>query len=388
MWARNDSFSSYDYSSFRRLSASPPAENEIIIIASHHKTGTILSQKIFARVCGIMKWCCVFHVTKDSLVAVKHSLLNEPVKLMGHTQWAWNPNELGSPYRFVHFYRDPYKKIASGYRYHMDGVEAWCKKPLFYQQACNPPPPNKTVTKKDVFHFCQSVHLCEPCCRMEHEARYAQPHNKKLAHGSRGEQAFAARPAAEYHFICKHLSGVNVSLMDALEKSESFDQAVRIEASIDFYENLRMARIINNTWNDPRSLNIDLDDFMNNYEDSVRSILHHLNLKLTAHEIEDIVADLQFYDIDNSPIYRYSQSNPLMNHINQEAAAEKQAVKDVLAQDTAIRSFYQPIFDLMNTAIHNVGTSVGARNAREKSQTARSLLASPQQHLRLIGLGE
>lgn len=89
MHARNDSFSSYDYGSFRRLqeepTPAPSSQNEIIIIASHHKTGTILSQKIFARVCAIMKWCCVFHVTKDSLVAVKHSLANEPVKLMGHT---------------------------------------------------------------------------------------------------------------------------------------------------------------------------------------------------------------------------------------------------------------------------------------------------------------
>ena len=223
---------------------------------------------------------------------------------------------------------------------------------------------------------------------MEHEARYAQPHSKRLPHGSSGEEVFAARPAAEYDFICKHLSGINVSLMDSLEKSENFGQAVRIEASIDFYENLRMARIINSTWNDPRSLNIDLDDFMNNYEESVRSILHHLNLKLTVQEIEEIVTDLKFYDIDSSPIYRYSQSNPLMNHINQEAVAEKIAIKEILAEDIAIRSFYQPIFELMDTAIHNIGSSLGARNARKSFLSARSLLTPPQQHLREVGLNK
>lgn len=369
MHARNDSFSSYDYGSFRHLQAvSPRSSHEIIIIASHHKTGTILSQKIFARVCAIMKWCCVFHVTKDSLVAVKHSLANEPVKLMGHTQWAWNPSELGVPYRFVHFYRDPYKKVASGYRYHLDGVEAWCKKPLYYPSACKLPD-RASATKRQVFEFCQSVHLCEPCCRLEHEARYAHHHAASALHHSHtggADVVYSARPESEYAFVCKHLSGINVSLTDALQNSVSLEEALRIEASIDFYENLRMARIVNSTWNDPHSLNIDLDDFMGSYETSVRMILHHLNLQLPASDMEEIVSELNFYDIENSPIYRYSQSNPLMNHINQEATDEKIAIKEILAHDTTLRTFYKPIIDLMDVALKEVRTSVGAKNALRK----------------------
>lgn len=31
-------------------------------------------------------------------------------------QWIWHPNELGVPYKFVHFYRHPFKKIVSGFR--------------------------------------------------------------------------------------------------------------------------------------------------------------------------------------------------------------------------------------------------------------------------------
>jgi hypothetical protein len=53
----------------------------VVIVGSHHKTGTYLTQKIFARICSVMKWCCVFHVTKDSLVAVRHTLMTEPGKL-------------------------------------------------------------------------------------------------------------------------------------------------------------------------------------------------------------------------------------------------------------------------------------------------------------------
>lgn len=360
MRSRNDSFSSYEYESFRQLSSSVSTGHEIIIIASHHKMGTILSQKIFARVCAVMKWCCVFHVTKDSLIAVQHSLANEQVKLMGHTQWAWNPHDLGVPYRFVHFYRDPYKKVASGYRYHLDGVEAWCKKPLFYAQACRPPT-RGAATKREVYEFCQSVHLCEPCCRMEHEARYVE-HHKSSSHHGPADNSYAAKADSEYAFMCKYLRGVNVSLMNALENSK-IEEAIRIEASVDFFENLRMARIVNSTWEDPRSLNIDLDYFMGNYEQSVSAILHHLNLDLTPRALQEIVGELNFYDIENSPIYRFSQSNPLMNHINQEASDEKIAIKETLKRDEELRSFYKPIFDLMSTALRDSTSSRGAKNA-------------------------
>jgi hypothetical protein len=31
-------------------------------------------------------------------------------------QWVWHPSELNVPYKFLHFYRHPFKKIVSGYR--------------------------------------------------------------------------------------------------------------------------------------------------------------------------------------------------------------------------------------------------------------------------------
>lgn len=37
---------------------------------------------------------------------------------------------------------------------------------------------------------------------------------------------------------------------------------LRVEAAIDYYESLRMARLLNHTSSDPASLNIDLDFFM------------------------------------------------------------------------------------------------------------------------------
>lgn len=87
----------------------------IILWGSHHKTGTYLAQKIFAHMCSRMKWCCIFLVTRDSINLLEEKLQQESVHVMGHTQWLWLPNELGlKNYRFVHFYRTPYKKIVSG----------------------------------------------------------------------------------------------------------------------------------------------------------------------------------------------------------------------------------------------------------------------------------
>ena len=51
-------------------------------------------------------------------------------------QWVWHPKELGVPYKFVHFYRHPFKKIVSGFRYHLEGAEAWTKKVYQYNNTC------------------------------------------------------------------------------------------------------------------------------------------------------------------------------------------------------------------------------------------------------------
>lgn len=45
-------------------------------------------------------------------------------------QWIWHPNELGVPYKFVHFYRHPFKKIVSGFRW--ASPAPFCLCPVFY----------------------------------------------------------------------------------------------------------------------------------------------------------------------------------------------------------------------------------------------------------------
>ena len=43
------------------------------------------------------------------------------------------------PYKFVHFYRHPFKKIVSGFRYHREGAEAWTKRAHQYNNTCHYP---------------------------------------------------------------------------------------------------------------------------------------------------------------------------------------------------------------------------------------------------------
>lgn len=85
-----------------------------------------------------------FASPRASIHAIKDALLSENVHVLGHSQvrlrenlvydmmwstrmipfisqtklqWVWHPKELGVPYKFVHFYRHPFKKIVSGFRW-------------------------------------------------------------------------------------------------------------------------------------------------------------------------------------------------------------------------------------------------------------------------------
>lgn len=115
----------------------PHYHKPIIYWGTHHKTGTFLAKKIFSKICAKMNWCCIFLSSRDSIHAVNGALQSEPVDVLGHNHWVWGPKfERMKNYRFIHFYRDPFKKIISGYRYHYDGIEEWTKKILPFEKAC------------------------------------------------------------------------------------------------------------------------------------------------------------------------------------------------------------------------------------------------------------
>ncbi len=73
-----------------------------------------------------------------------------------------------------------------------------------------------------------------------------------------------------YDFQCRNLGPMKtLSLSDTLKLLPPKD-GLRVEASIDYYETLRMAHIFNHTYHDPFSFNIDLDDLMSDYSHYVR----------------------------------------------------------------------------------------------------------------------
>lgn len=150
--------------------------------------------------------------------------------------------------------------------------------------------------------------------------------------------------------MCNTLPQITISLMDSLTNLP-LEQGIRIEAAIDYYETLRMAKIYHQTKNDPNSLNIDLDTFMNNYTSTLYLILDKLELtkKLPPHTISTIIDDLEFYDVNKSPIYRFSMSNPFYNHVDphQEVGAGIN-LNEYIYNDTDIVTLYKPILKLLD----------------------------------------
>ena len=53
------------------------------------------------------------------------------------------------------------------------------------------------------------------------------------------------------------------------------------KSGLQYYENLRMARIFNATFDDPNSLQIDIDDLIENYSATMRRILKHVGVEPT-----------------------------------------------------------------------------------------------------------
>ena len=166
-------------------------------------------------------------------------------------------------------------------RYHRDGVESWTKKAHPHSLSCkyvsrspdidihtstiinitssqqyqlhedgsSPTTSDQKhyLSRNEIVDFCKSVQLCQTCCRVEHDTATTS-HDHRPVYALRNG-------SGEYEFLCEHLgktlndTGTLHTTLGALSES----QGLLTEASIDYYENLRMARIVNHTWDDPFS---------------------------------------------------------------------------------------------------------------------------------------
>lgn len=346
----------------------------IVIWGTHHKTGTFLAKKLFSKICSTLEWCCLFHVTRDSVFAVENALETEPINAMGHNQWIWHPHELNiTNYKFIHFYRNPLRKVVSGYSYHYDGTEQWTQKPLEYEKIC--PLTNNFVqsiknsnesaivpiSKHQVFDYCSGIHLCETCCRRDHE--YFGSDNSlsdlRVATDVYNTKEYRLRSPQEYEYICNHLGRMNGSSIQQTLMNLPPREGILVEAALDYYENLRMAKLVNLTANDPDTLNIDLDYLTRNYQKATMKILTHLKDLIPKKLFDSIHDDLQFYNLETSTLYRWSMSNPIINHVtstkekkesNGVSLTSKELFK-ILQNDPTVMKLYQPLLDSMHQVI-------------------------------------
>lgn len=367
------------------------SKRPVVIFGTHHKTGTFLAKKLFAKICSRMMWCCLFHVTRESIHSIKDALQLEPVNALGHNQWIWYPNALGiRDYRFIHFYRDPFRKIISGYRYHADGIEEWTKKPLSFDRICSSPllqsnssdsPLSNSSAllaqssmRTAVWEYCSYIHLCETCCRMAHEVPVLMREDRQEQYNISIETTL--RSNYEYQFMCDNLGQATVDhRLGVVNHSPSLQEKLKVypprrsiltEAALDYYESLRMAQILNHTADDPRTLNIDLDDMTAHYSKMTWQILHHLKDVIPSEVRRSLHDDLRFYDLNSSPLYRLGMSNSFVSHVHPVTAADHRTSNDssllppasserllsILQSDPIVTKLYQPIYELMKSVQH------------------------------------
>ena len=354
-----DSIDTYDY-------ISKDESNFVVFWGTHHKTGTYLAQKLSSTICVAMKWCCIFHVTRDSTHALQKSFGEDTVHSLAHSQWIWYPEEFGLRYKFVHMYRAPVQKLISGWGFHMHGVEGWTRSPDHsYPDVCTDPLRDKAaglpIKRNALLEHCHHVHLCEACCRREHENRFDRAivrDNQTEALSSMSDaynrnKTYTTRKSNEYKILCKNLSKIkkNISLSDNY-KSMSTEDGLMAEASLSFYENLRMARIYNHTYRDPNTLNIDLDDISRDFKGSIRRIMNHLQLGLDDAAFRALERELQFYDLETSPMYKWTMESRLIKHVNTDGNNKRPEIKGiaeglVASGQSDLAILYQEIFDLM-----------------------------------------
>jgi hypothetical protein len=206
------------------------------------------------------------------------------------------------------------------------------------------------VDRDAMLDYCHSVHLCETCCRKDHELLSAD--NSKTL--DLNQKTYILRNHREYEFMCENLGHLpnGSSVMEALHILPA-ERGVVVEASLDYYENLRMAHLANQTVNDPHALNLDLDFLTTDHDAGVAQILYFLREFISPDMANSLRYELKFYDLNNSPLYRWSMSNPFVNHVTQSKKKGGQGFTskqlfNALVGNPSVMEMYGPIFDLMH----------------------------------------
>ena len=376
------------------------ATDLVIMVGAHHKTGSVLARKVLAHACVALQQCGHFHVTSGSEADVKQSLATPGVRLVSHPQWAWLPAQLVQahrPYLFVHFWRLPAPKIASGYVYHLSGVERWTTAFKFRAADVCRPLQSRTSSGRagssisssssdSISRSCDPLKICRQCCvevlsqgnirasefsagsiaassrtrraafgrggsrsssrSSSHSSNSRSSTSRSSTSSSRHHRSLSAKSSLPYSateiraartngdralsFLCTQMSSVPVlarapsaasanngtrriggddevtfsgekagdssrgtrrsrvndfrgkdlpggmSLASVL-RDVSLEQGLLFEAGMQWFENYRMAQLVNRTRHDPRVLHVELGAFMGNYHSAVAQLFSFLS---------------------------------------------------------------------------------------------------------------
>jgi hypothetical protein len=287
---------------------------------------------------------------------MKQKFLKADVDVIAHNNWKWNPMKLNiSNYKFIHFYRHPYKKIVSAYRYHFDGSEKWTKNYNSFGNICNINSLNSTTTLnqkqtlKIIKSFCKSIHFCEECCLIEHgisisNINVVELDNLKSLHHN------------EHGFICKSLGKVKKPLQKIYRSKEySLKKKLEIESALNYYETLNMARVLNETFYDENTVNINVDDLNDSvkFEIAVQKIIKHLAIRIkNVNKQKMIFEQLKYFNLEKSFLYSLSMSNIFHRHVHQNFEKRKNSnelkiMLEILETNKGITQLYQKVFDLI-----------------------------------------
>lgn len=280
---------------------------------------------------------------------------------------------------------------------------------------------NQRIDRSLTFDYCESTYLCETCCRKEHEYAFSEEEysstpaldrsllasssssslssqddlssqanssNPDMRHHQQGKyHQYQIRQLVEYQFLCQYLGEKippSSTLQQALQQSSLVD-GLLIEAALNYYEILRMAKIVNYTWHDTNSLNINLERLTRDYEHTIKDFLRYLQPTIETAwltgsskfhtrsasdateelsvPMKELSKELSFYNLHYSFLYRWSMSNPFHNHITNEQAHEEEESNrskehssrrdlfDLLANHPVVARVYSPILQLMTQAL-------------------------------------
>jgi hypothetical protein len=121
-----------------------------------------------------------------------------------------------------------------------------------------------------------------------------------------------------------------------------------MEAGLQYFESLRMARIVNLTWHDPNTLNVELNDFTNNFDDTVKAILRHTGLLARQPEKEEMLLNrLRSYDKGRQGIYAKLLSSQWYKHTTTAPPKELRRLEIMARQDVEISALFRPISNLL-----------------------------------------